>query len=316
VNEHQHSIEPPHSPGRLDGVLASRLDDLSRNRIQKLIRGGRVRVDGDVILKPAYRLDGDELLEIDLPEVQESKIIAEKIPLDIIYENSNLVVINKPARMVVHPSAGHQSGTLVNAILAHSPDIEGIGGEKRPGVVHRLDKDTSGVILIAKNDRTHNFLQDQFSSRKVRKVYLALVDGIPKSSSGIIETSIGRSKRDRKKMAVFPEGQAREAVTEFNIINSFDKHALLEVRPITGRTHQIRVHLAFIGTPIVGDRVYGRKKPSLRLGRQFLHASEIQISLPDGIGLETFQAPLPEELEAQLTELSSAGRIAESQNES
>jgi 23S rRNA pseudouridine1911/1915/1917 synthase len=316
VNEHQHSIEPPHSPGRLDGVLASRLDDLSRNRIQKLIRGGRVRVDGDVILKPAYRLDGDELLEIDLPEVQESKIIAEKIPLDIIYEDSNLVVINKPARMVVHPSAGHQSGTLVNAILAHSPDIEGIGGEKRPGVVHRLDKDTSGVILIAKNDRTHNFLQDQFSSRKVRKVYLALVDGIPKSSSGIIETSIGRSKRDRKKMAVFPEGQAREAVTEFNIINSFDKHALLEVRPITGRTHQIRVHLAFIGTPIVGDRVYGRKKPSLRLGRQFLHASEIQISLPDGIGLETFQAPLPEELEAQLTELSSAGRIAESQNES
>jgi 23S rRNA pseudouridine1911/1915/1917 synthase len=314
VNESHHSIKPPFTPGRLDGVLASRLDDLSRSRVQKLIRKGRVRVDGRVVLKPSHKLEGVERLEIEIPEVQETTIIPEPIPLDIIYEDDNLVVVNKPAGMVVHPSAGHQSGTLVNAVLAHSPDIGGIGGEKRPGVVHRLDKDTSGVILIAKNDGAHNFLQNQFSAREVKKVYLALVDGIPKSSSGKIEVAIGRSKRDRKKMAVFPEGRAREAVTEFNVIDSFDKHALLEVRPITGRTHQIRVHLAFIGTPIAGDRIYGRKKPSLGLKRQFLHAAEIRISLPGGIGQKTFQAPLPEELDIQLQELRTAGRIIENQN--
>jgi 23S rRNA pseudouridine1911/1915/1917 synthase len=175
-----------------------------------------------------------------------------------------------------------------------------------------LDKDTSGVILIAKNDQSHQFLQDQFSSREVEKLYLTLVDGIPKSSTGKIDAAIGRSKRDRKKMAVFPEGRGRDAVTNYRVIEAFDQHAYLEVRPQTGRTHQIRVHLAFIGNPVVGDRVYGRKKPSLNLKRQFLHAAEIHIMIPGVTGMQTYKSPLPLDLVNPLENLRRAGRILES----
>ncbi len=303
MNETRYQFDSNYPPGRLDAVLAAQLEDVSRSRIQKLIRQGNVRVDGQVILKPAYKLDGDELLKIEIPEVQITDLIPESIPLDIVYEDRNLIVINKSAGMVVHPSAGHSSGTLVNAVLGHAPDIDGVGGELRPGIVHRLDKDTSGIILVAKNGQTLQYLQAQFSSRKVEKGYFALVEGIPKSPVGRIEAEIGRSKRDRKKMDVFPDGKARDAITFYRVIKEFDRHTYLEAKPETGRTHQIRLHLAFIGNPIVGDRVYGRKKPSLKLKRHFLHAGMLKIVIPGETDIKTFEAPLPEDLSSVLDSL-------------
>lgn len=303
MNDSSYKFEVSDTLGRLDSVLVSNLDGVSRNRIQKLIREGRVKVDGQIILKPSRKLLGGEILEIDIPRIKKTELIAEHIPLDIVYEDHNLVVVNKPAGMVVHPSVGHDSGTLVNAILAHSPDIEGIGGEKRPGVVHRLDKDTSGIIIFAKNDHTHQFLQNQFSERKVEKIYYALVDGIPKSSAGKIDATIARSKKYRKKMAVFPGGQGREAVTYYRVLEQFDKHAYLEVKPETGRTHQIRVHLAFIGIPIAGDRVYGRKKPTIDIKRHFLHAAELRLLIPGETSARSFLAKLAPDLETVLNKI-------------
>ncbi len=303
MNDTSYKFEVIDTLGRIDSVLVSNLEGVSRNRIQKLIRAGRVKVDGQIMLKPSHKLLGGEILEIHIPKIKETELIAEHIPLDIVYEDHNLVVVNKPAGMVVHPSVGHDSGTLVNAILAHSPDIEGIGGEMRPGVVHRLDKDTSGIIIIAKNDRTHQFLQNQFIERKVEKIYYALVDGIPKSSTGRIEAAIARSKKDRKKMAVFPEGQGREAVTYYQVMEQFDKHAYLEVKPETGRTHQIRVHLEFIGIPIVGDRVYGRKKPTLNIRRHFLHAAELRLLIPGETRVRSFLVKLAPDLETALNNI-------------
>lgn len=300
MNDTSYKFEIIDTLGRIDSVLVSNLEGVSRNRIQKLIKAGRVKVDGQIMLKPSHKLLGGEILEIHIPKIKETELIAEHIPLDIIYEDHNLVVVNKPAGMVVHPSVGHDSGTLVNAILAHSPDIEGIGGEMRPGVVHRLDKDTSGIIILAKNDRTHQFLQNQFIERKVEKIYYALVDGIPKSSTGRIEAAIARSKKDRKKMAVFPEGQGREAVTYYQVLEQFDKHAYLEVKPETGRTHQIRVHLAFIGIPIAGDRIYGRKKPTLNIRRHFLHAAELRLLIPGETSVRSFLVKLAPDLETAL----------------
>jgi 23S rRNA pseudouridine1911/1915/1917 synthase len=201
--------------------------------------------------------------------------------------------------MVVHPSAGHATGTLVNAALAHAPDMAGIGGEIRPGVVHRLDKDTSGLILIAKNDRTHRFLQKQFRDRTVEKVYLALVDGRPATPKGIVEAAIGRDNHNRKRMSVVTPNRGREAVTEYRTLETFADHTLLEAHPVTGRTHQIRVHLAFIGCPVAGDTIYGHKKRTLKIKRHFLHAARIRVRLPDHI----FEAPLPPNLANLLDDL-------------
>lgn len=303
MNDSSYKFEVSDTLGRIDSVLVSMLEEVSRNRIQKLIRSGRVKVDGQLIRKPSYKLLGGEILEIYIPKIKETELIAEHIPLDIVYEDHNLVVVNKAAGMVVHPSVGHDSGTLVNAILAHAPDIEGIGGEMRPGVVHRLDKDTSGIIILAKNDRTHQFLQNQFIERTTEKIYYALVDGIPKSSTGRVEADIARSKKDRKKMAVFPGGQGREAVTYYRILEQFDKHAYLEVKPETGRTHQIRVHLAFIGIPIAGDRVYGRKKPTIDIKRHFLHAAELRLLIPGETRTRSFLAKLAPDLETVLNNI-------------
>jgi 23S rRNA pseudouridine1911/1915/1917 synthase len=205
--------------------------------------------------------------------------------------------------MVVHPAAGHQAGTLVHAALAHAPDIEGIGGELRPGVVHRLDKDTSGLILLAKNDQAHQFLQDQFRLRKVVKIYLALTDGKPPTPNGRIEAAIGRDARQRKQMAVVTPQKGRTATSEYHTIESFPQHTLLEVRPFTGRTHQIRLHLAFIGCPVAADTIYGQRHPSIPIDRHFLHAARLTIRIPGENEARTFEAPLPEELEQVLTGL-------------
>jgi 23S rRNA pseudouridine1911/1915/1917 synthase len=205
--------------------------------------------------------------------------------------------------MVVHPAAGHPSGTLVNAVLGYEPDIEGIGGEERPGVVHRLDKETSGLILLAKNERAHRWLQDQFRLRKVEKTYLALVDGKPPTPSGRVESHIGRDPSHRKRMAIVPESRGREAISEYKTVESFRDHTLLEFHPLTGRTHQIRLHCAFLGCPIVGDEVYGRKKFSVEIKRHFLHAYRLRIILPGEKEPRLFDAPLPTELEQVLASL-------------
>jgi 23S rRNA pseudouridine1911/1915/1917 synthase len=241
-------------------------------------------------------------IEVRIPPPVPSGLIAESIPLDIVFENDDLIVVNKPAGMVVHPAAGHDSGTLVHAVLGYEPDLEGIGGEERPGVVHRLDKDTSGLIVLAKNERAHLWLQDQFRLRKVEKTYLALVDGKPPTPSGRVEAAIGRDPVHRKKMAILPEGKGREAVSEFRTLETFKNHTLLEFHPHTGRTHQIRLHCAFLGCPVVADLIYGRKRATLDLGRHFLHAAKLKIILPNEKTARTFESPLPRDLEAALFE--------------
>ncbi|MCL4529804.1 MAG: RluA family pseudouridine synthase [Chloroflexi bacterium] len=281
---------------RLDHFLVQSLPDFSRTRLQALIKDGFVRVNGAPAKKSGQMLEQNMLVEVRIPPTAPTGLIGEDIPLDIVFENDDVIVINKPAGMVVHPAAGHDSGTLVHAVLGYDPDIEGIGGEERPGVVHRLDKETSGLILLAKNDRAHRWLQDQFRLRKVEKTYLALVDGKPPTPSGRVEAAIGRDSNHRKKMAIVSEHKGREAISEYKTLESFQNHTLLEFHPLTGRTHQIRLHCAFLGCPIVGDEIYGRQKSSIPIGRHFLHAQKLKVILPGENQLRVFEAPLPEEL--------------------
>lgn len=281
---------------RLDKFLVDCLPQLSRSRIQGLIREGLVQVDGATPRKAGQMLEGQALVQVHLPPPEPSDLVPEAIPLEIIFENDDLMVVNKPAGMVVHPAAGHRAGTLVHAALAHAPGMEGIGGEQRPGVVHRLDKNTSGLILLAKNDLTHRWLQDQFRLRKIQKAYVALVDGQPPTPSGRIEAPIGRDLKTRKKMAVVAAEKGRPAISEYHTLETFAAHTLLEVHPITGRTHQIRLHLAFLGCPVAGDTVYGKRHSTIPLERHFLHAWRITVRLRNAKQPNTFEAPLPPEL--------------------
>jgi 23S rRNA pseudouridine1911/1915/1917 synthase len=290
-------------PARLDKFLVAQLPNFSRSRIQKLIENGCILVDGMVAPKSGQAVSQGSLIRVELPPAEPSQLVPEAIPLDIIFENDDLMVVNKPAGMVVHPAAGHGSGTLVHAALAHAPKMEGIGGEKRPGVVHRLDKDTSGIILLAKNDQAHRWLQEQFRLRKTVKTYIALVDGKPPTPTGRIEAPVGRDSIHRQLMAVTGIKKGREAVSEYRILESFREHTLLEVHPLTGRTHQIRVHMKFIGCPVAGDRVYGHRHPTIELHRQFLHAARLGILLPGEERPRTFEAPLPMDLEQVLERL-------------
>jgi 23S rRNA pseudouridine1911/1915/1917 synthase len=290
-------------PIRLDIFLTEHLPEFSRSRIQALIKNGNVDVDAVIQEKTGHILAANSKVVIRIPAKKSGVLVPEIISLNIIFENKDLIVINKPAGMVVHPAPGHSTGTLVNAILGYIPEIEGIGGEERPGIVHRLDKNTSGIIIIAKNDQAHRWLQDQFKNRYVEKMYLALVDGKPPTSTGKIDAPIGRSSSHRKLMAVVPEGKGREAVSEYRTLEKFTFHTLLEIHPQTGRTHQIRVHLASIGCPIVGDTVYGKHKPTIPASRQFLHAGEIKITLPGEKEQRLFTAPLPPDLQKLLDEL-------------
>lgn len=294
-----------HGPkgGRLDHYLVTCLPELSRSRIQGLIRDGFVSVDGNAETKAGFALDANQQVSVRLPPPVPSELVPEEIPLEIVYEDDNLMVVNKPAGMVVHPAAGHGSGTLVHAALAHAPELEGVGGEQRPGVVHRLDKETSGLIVLAKNDRAHRWLQDQFRLRKVQKIYLALVDGAPPTPSGRVEAPVGRDPSHRKKMAVVPIARGREAVSEYHTVKKYPNHTLLEVHPLTGRTHQIRLHMAFLGCPITGDTLYGHRHPSLPINRHFLHAHRLTIQLPGEKQPRAFEAPLPIELATVLNSL-------------
>jgi 23S rRNA pseudouridine1911/1915/1917 synthase len=306
-------IVPAEAAGmRLDKFLADHLADISRSRIQGWIEEGRVTLDGRPA-RPSTRLDPGQCVRVFIPPPEEVRILPEPIPLDILYEDEHLLVINKPAGMVVHPAPGHTSGTLVNALLARFPawaeldwweseeDEEEAGADyPRPGIVHRLDKDTSGLLIVAKSAGARSALQAQFQARQVEKVYLALVHGVPPAPAGLIDAPIGRDPRQRKRMAVVAEG--RPAVTAYRVLEPLGEYALLEVMPKTGRTHQIRVHLAFIGHPVVGDEVYGRRRSRLACPRQFLHAARLSFRHPvTGRPME-FSAPLPPDLQAVLEE--------------
>ncbi|MFN2105466.1 MAG: RluA family pseudouridine synthase [Candidatus Promineifilaceae bacterium] len=295
--------------GRLDKVLARQLPELSRAQWQRLISEGLVLVNG-LPAKASQQLAGGELIKAEIPEPAESNLIPEDIALDIRYEDNDIIVVNKPAGMVVHPGPGHASGTLVNAILAHCPDLPGIGDTKRPGIVHRLDKDTSGLIIIAKNDEALRYLQAQFKARTVIKKYLALVDGHIQPSAALIDAPIGRDPLQRKVMTVISHdnprtrsARAREAQTHYKVLTYYEDFSLVECAPHTGRTHQIRVHMAYIGFPIVGDIVYGRRKQRLTLDRHFLHAGELRIKRPLDGELLALEAELPEELQAVIDQL-------------
>lgn len=287
---------------RLDRALAAQLPDFSRSQIQRLIKEGAVLVDGHR-LRASYRLEGGEHVLVTVPEPTEAELVAQPIPLDVRYEDETLLVVNKPAGMVVHPAPGHPDGTLVNAILAHCPDLPGIGGEKRPGIVHRLDKETSGIIAVAKTEHALRHLQKQFKRRTVQKKYLALVEGHPDQPRALIDAPIGRDPQNRKQMTVIRPGsglRARPARTRYEVVARYRAHALLACYPRTGRTHQIRVHLKFIGHPIVGDDVYGFRRPTVKLQRHFLHAAALTFKHPNTGEEMTVEAKLPEELQAVL----------------
>ena len=290
-------------PKRLDRFLTDQYPQFSRSRIQQLIRNGRVTIDNSLPLKSGQLVYPGQEVILEVPQPVPVDLVPEKIELKIIFENSDVLVIDKPAGMVVHPSAGHATGTLVNAILGQEGALPEINGEYRPGIVHRLDKDTSGLIMIAKNETSLRFLQDQFKSRKIQKIYLALVDGHPPSPMGRVEAPIGRDPGNRKKMAVVDPTRGREAVTEYRTLDSFRDHTYLEVHPLTGRTHQIRVHMKFIHCPISGDSVYGQKKSSINIARHFLHASMLRIILPGEEKPRKFYSTLPNDLQGILESL-------------
>ncbi len=300
----QYSIVVPKEAAgkRIDVFLAENISELTRSQIKKLIKNGFVIVEGRVV-RPSYLVKSSEQINIFIPPPETPELIPEEVTFELLYEDKDLAVINKPPGVVVHPGAGHTRGTLVHGLLAVLKDLSGIGGELRPGIVHRLDKDTSGVLVIAKNDYAHLELSKQFKNRKVKKIYLALIHGIPKSSQGKIEFPIGRHPINRKKMSIHAK-KTREAVTLWKVIRVFKNVAFIEASPLTGRTHQIRVHFSAIGHPIVGDPLYGGCKPyGPKAKRQMLHAYRLGIFHPRTGKYLQFEAPLPEDFKNMLKKL-------------
>ncbi|WP_448521731.1 RluA family pseudouridine synthase [Pseudothermotoga sp.] len=287
---------------RLDLFLLSKLPKIiSRSFLQKLIRDGQIKVN-DRLEKPSYKVKANDAITLpDRPMPHQIEISPEPIELNVLYEDSDIIVVDKPAGMIVHPIPSHTSGTLVNALLYHCKDLQGIGGELRPGIVHRLDKDTSGVMVVAKNDFAHRSLSQQFKNREVFKMYLALVQGKPEKTEGEIQISVARHPTLRVKMTVASEG--RIAVTYYKVLKSFDDLAsLVAAYPKTGRTHQIRVHMKYIKHPILGDKLYGRADP-IFVERQMLHAAVLQFRHPRRNELMKFIAPLPEDFKDALRRL-------------
>jgi len=287
---------------RLDVFLANEHPDLTRSRIQRLIREQRARVNGEPA-RQAYRLRPGDVVALEIPEPEAPSIEPEPIPLDIYYEDRDLIVVNKARGMVVHPAVGNYRGTLVNALLCHCRDLSGINGVLRPGIVHRLDKDTSGLLMVAKNDAAHLALAAQLKARSVTREYIGLAHGRIAKEEGVIEAPIGRHPRKRQHMAVVPGG--RPAVTRYRVTARYAKYTLLRLRLETGRTHQIRVHLAHIGHPLVADLKYGHARAELGLSGQFLHAGLLGFVHPTTGCRLTFEAPLPAELQAVLDALES-----------
>lgn len=315
---HHVTVDGSEKAARLDRVLAVHLIDLSRTRLKTLIQDGRVTVNDAAVRDPAYHVAPGDTITIDVPAAVPAEPLGENIPLDIVYEDGDIIVLNKPKGLVVHPAAGHETGTLVNALIAHCGDsLSGIGGVKRPGIVHRLDKDTTGVMVVAKNDRAHQSLSSQFADHgrtgAMRRYYLAFVWGVPDRPRGTIDQPIDRHPYARERMAVRPGG--REAVTHWEVLETFAGDdgkpvaSLLACRLETGRTHQIRVHVAHLGHPLLGDDVYGSgfktksqhlpesaRKALTALGRQALHATLLVLEHPATGEIMQWQSPLPEDL--------------------
>lgn len=302
---------------RIDKYLADEIEVLSRTKVKDCITNDNVLVDGQVV-KPSYLLQGGETIQIDIEEEKRSSNLdAESMPLDIIHEDDDIIVLNKPAGLVVHPGAGNRSGTLVNGLVSHFRHLSSVSGVLRPGIVHRLDKDTSGILVVAKTDLSHLHLARQFANRTVGKKYLALVWGVPSKGEGVIDAPIGRHPRNRQRFSVNESG--RVALTGYTVVEGFDYLSLLELSPETGRTHQLRVHLASIGHPIFADEVYGgglsrvrgflkETQESLKalysmIQRQALHALSLSFKHPSSIALTEFVAPLPDDFSSVISEL-------------
>lgn len=286
---------------RLDSYITDEKQQLSRTTIKRLLDEGNILVNGKKE-KPSYRPGDGDIIKIDIPEVHEIELKAQNIPVPVIYEDNDIIVVNKPKGMVVHPANGNPDGTLVNAILAMCKDsLSGIGGEIRPGIVHRLDKDTSGLLIIAKNDIAHMEISKQIQERKVTKRYIALVRGIIAEDEATIDIPIARSTQDRKKMAVDSKG--KNAVTHFKVLKRYDKYTLLDIKIDTGRTHQIRVHMSHIGHPVVGDMVYSNGKNEFGIEGQMLHAKYLEFKHPVTGEELKLEAPVPEYFENILEKL-------------
>ncbi|MFK7802528.1 MAG: RluA family pseudouridine synthase [Anaerolineae bacterium] len=299
------NIPAEYAGDRLDRVLRELSPNKSRAQWQRLIREGHITNQGAVV-RANYKVNGDEEIRAYIPPPEPTDIVPENIKLDLIYEDDDFIAVNKPAYMVMHPAIGHPTGTLANAVVYHWPNVLEIGGERRPGMVHRLDKETSGVVLVAKNDFALNYLIDQFKERTIKKVYLALVEGNINPKKALIDAPLGRNPIERKRMAVIEPGRSatsQPSQTRYELTESFGQHSLVTCYPVTGRTHQIRVHLAYIGYPIVGDHIYGRKKKSVPIKRHFLHARRITFKRPSDNKEMTLEAPLAPELEEVLESL-------------
>ena len=286
---------------RLDSYVASKKDEITRTTAQRLIEEGNILVNNKK-QKVSYKVLEGDLILIKPEEIKETEIKPQEIPIEIIYEDKDIIVVNKPKGMVVHPANGNPDGTLVNAIMAICKDsLSGIGGELRPGIVHRLDKDTSGLLIIAKNDKAHVNMSEQIKNHQVKKTYIALVRGVVKENEATINMPIGRSTSDRKKMAVNKNG--KEAITHIKVLKRYDKYTLLEVNIETGRTHQIRVHLSHIGYPIIGDYTYSNGKNEFGVVGQCLHARKLEFKHPITNKEMTLEASLPEYFEKIINEL-------------
>jgi len=292
------SVEREASGKRLDVFLKERLSELSRSRIKNLIEEGKVLVNCKKS-KSSYKVKPGDVISIEIPPEKELELSPSDVPFEIIFEDEDIAVINKPAGVVVHPAPGHYEDTLVHGLIKRLRNLSGIGGKIRPGIVHRLDKDTSGIMLVAKNDRAHKTLSEAFKNRLIKKTYFAIVYKVPERKKGKIETFIGRHPVHRKKMAVLPQG--REAITEYSVIETLYRSSLVELKPFTGRTHQLRVHMSHIGHPILGDPVYGGLKHDLpKAPRLMLHAGRITFFHPIKKEMFSFEAPFPEDFKNYL----------------
>jgi len=310
AQEGPYLVDEGHDGARLDKFLVDRLEGRSRAEIQRLIEGAHVRLNGRAV-KPHHRVWRGDEVEISFPPPIESGVLAEEIPLHVLYDDADLLVVNKPAGMIVHPAGRIMSGTLVNALLARRGDLSGIGGEIKPGIVHRLDRGTSGCIIVAKNDEAHQALSGRFARREVRKEYLALLHGGLVRDRGTVEGLIGRHPVERKRMAVRRD-RGRSAVTHFEVAERIGGFTLVRIFLQTGRTHQIRVHMAHLGHPVVGDTVYGRSRPrvigKMSIERPMLHAWRIGFTHPRTGAAVQVEAPLPEDIERVLSYLRSGKR--------
>lgn len=305
--EFEYIISKEDPKERLDHYLALKKElELTRSQIQKLIKDGYVEVNKE-IPKTHYRIKPDDRIVVSIPVPKELELKPENIPLDIVYEDKDLIVVNKPRGTVVHPAAGNNSGTLVNALLYHCKDLSGIGGVLRPGIVHRLDKNTSGLLVAAKNDFTHQGLAKQFKAKDVFKQYLALVHGEIKQEGGVIEAKVGRHPRHRKKMAVIgpfeTKVKGREAITYYKVLERYNNYSLVEITLKTGRTHQIRVHMTFIGHSVVGDPTYGHRREEFKVSGQLLHAAKLGFVHPRTGEYLEFSKKMPEDMEAVVRKL-------------